>query len=432
MTANLLLLTTSIGLLSAMLMATGGRILVDFSRRELGIYCRRRRLGERFAAIMATHDQVALAVDSVRSLSVVVSISSGALYFLQMPRGGEAIELGPYVLFVGLGTLAMLLLLHWIPLALVKLYSAPLLTHTWPLWRRVAVAAFPLTLGVSLIDALLRRASGRPQPTVEEGEEAFEDEIRAIVTSGMREGFMEEDAREMIEGVMDLGDRTAENIMTPRNKVDAIASGVDWAQLLDHVTLAKRTRVPVFRDSLDDIVGVLYVKDLLPELAKETEKRRTLAEISRKPWFVPDSIPVDDLLQEFLGTRMHLAIVVDEYGGMAGVVTIEDVLEEIVGEIQDESDAEQVPQEFEVIDSHTTLVAAQAQIEDVNDRLGIVIPESDVYDTLGGFVIAKLGYIPDSGERISENGYELTVIESDRRRVIKVKVKHISSRRESA
>jgi CBS domain containing-hemolysin-like protein len=129
---------------------------------------------------------------------------------------------------------------------------------------------------------------------------------------------------------------------------------------------------------------------------------------------------------------MHLAIVVDEYGGMAGVVTIEDVLEEIVGEIQDESDAEQVPQEFEVIDSHTTLVAAQAQIEDVNDRLGIVIPESDVYDTLGGFVIAKLGYIPDSGERISENGYELTVIESDRRRVIKVKVKHISSRRESA
>ena len=431
MTPSMFLAIALFAIVSATLMAIGGRILVDFSRRDLDIYCRRHRMGERFAMIMATHDQVALAVDSVRTVSVVVAIASGSLYFLQSPTS-EPISFGRFLVFAGSAIFILLMLLHWIPLATVKLFSAPLLTRTWLLWRTVAVLAFPLTLGVALFSTLLRRASGRPKPTDEEGEEAFEDEIRAIVTSGMREGFMEEDAREMIEGVMDLGDRTAENIMTSRNEVDAISSVVDWAELLNHVTLIKRTRVPVYSNSLDEVIGVLYVKDLLPELAKSPEERRTLAEIAPTPWFVPDSIPVDDLLQEFLGTRMHLAIVVDEYGAIAGVVTIEDVLEEIVGEIQDESDAEQAPQEFETIDSQTAIVAAQTQIEDVNDRLGIAIPESDVYDTLGGFVIANLGYIPEPGEMISENGYELTVMESNRRRVIKVMVKQLSSQRESA
>lgn len=429
MTPDVLLTVALIGLIFAAFTAIGSRLLIDFSRRELDIYCRRHRLGERFAEIMAEHDRVVLSIASLRTVSVAVALISGAIVVF---RENPAPQWPAFASIVAASALGMLLILNWIPAALVRLFSAPLLFRTWAIWKTLEPLGYPLTIGISLIDAFFRRAAGRPTITEEEEEEAFEDEIRAIVTSGMREGFMEEDAREMIEGVMDLGDDTAENIMTPRGEVDAIEVDTPWPQLLDYITHVKRTRVPVFRDTLDNVVGVLYAKDLLPELSKPEADRRPLAKLLRSPWYVPGSIPVDELLKDFLENRKHLAIVVDEYRAVAGVVTIEDALEEIVGEIHDEADLEDEPAEFRPVDGLTTDVAARAQIEDVNSQLGLALPESDVYDTLGGYFIAHVGYIPEPGESIQEHGCQLTVMEADRRRIQTIRVKRLPPQRESA
>ncbi len=429
MTPNLLLIVACISLLLSATMSIGSRLLVDFSRRELDLYCRRHLLGARFAEIMSAHDRVAMSVSSLKTIMVVSTLVCGTLWLLGLASELSVARLASAVVVLGF---IMLLMLDWIPVGMVKLWSAPLLSRSWPLWKGVEFLMAPIVVPVHLIERFFRRAAGRGEETEEEEEEAFEDEIRAIVTSGMREGWMEEDAREMIEGVMDLGDDNAGNIMTPRGEVDALSCDTDWPRMLQFLTQVKRTRVPVYQGSMDNVVGVLYVKDLLPHFSDDAAVRPPVAEITRTPWFVPDSIPVDELLQEFLRTRKHLAVVVDEYGAVAGVVTIEDVLEEIVGEILDESDQPNAPEEFRSVDNHVTDVAGRTQIEDVNDRLGIAIPESDVYDTIGGFVIARLGYIPEPGEKIEENGYELSVREADRRRVLTVRVTRQTNQRESA
>ena len=198
---------------------------------------------------------------------------------------------------------------------------------------------FPLSAWAVVIDRSLRWLTGRS--AAQGDEESFEEEIRTIVTEGHREGLLEEEAREMIEGVIELGDVAVSHIMTPRTEMHMLQAQQPWDEVLEYVTSVGHTRLPVYDKSRDDIVGILYIKDLLPELAKASEDaRRPLAEIVRKPLFVPESKAVDDLLQLFQHSRTHIAIVLDEYGGVSGLVTIEDVLEEIVGEIEDEFDPE--------------------------------------------------------------------------------------------
>ncbi len=169
-------------------------------------------------------------------------------------------------------------------------------------------------------------------------EESIEEEIRTIVSEGHREGLLEEEAREMIEGVIELGDAAVSHIMTPRTEIHMVQINTPWEEVVESVIESGHTRTPVYDKNRDDIAGILYSKDLLPELAKSGEPVRTLTELLRKPLFVPETKPVDDLLKLFQKTRTHIAVVLDEYGGVSGLVTIEDVLEEIVGEIDDEYD----------------------------------------------------------------------------------------------
>ena len=194
-----------------------------------------------------------------------------------------------------------------------------------------------------------------------------------------------------------------------------------------------RTRIPVYERTLDDIVGVLYVKDLLPGLANEPDQpRKPLRELLREPWLIPSTIPLDDLLQDFLENRKHLAIVVDEYGAVEGVVTIEDVLEEIVGEIIDESDND-LEEEITQLDDSKSEVLGVTHLDSINECLAIDLPDSEDYDTIAGFVITRLGHIPKPGEFVDHNGTRITVLEAKPRRVERVLLETLDeSRREIA
>ncbi|MDP6447064.1 MAG: hemolysin family protein [Pirellulaceae bacterium] len=401
--------------------AIGVKVLHDFSHHELETYCRRRKKLDLFQVIVTRHDDVALGAESFYILSAVMLVVTGALWLFQAPTPPTEPTAGELARAVIAITVILLLVGSWIPWAVVRLWSAPFLFHTWAAWVVVDRLMWPLTVGVKVMDSLMRRAAGREENRDEE-EEAFEDEIRAIVNTGLREGLLEEDAREMIEGVIELGDARVANIMTPRSRVNALETSMSWGEVLDFVIEAGRTRVPVFEGKLDNVVGVLYVKDLLPELAKQESDRKAVHELLREPWFVPATTPVDDLLQDFLQTRNHLALVSDEYDGVAGVVTIEDVIEEIVGEIRDESDREVEQIEIRLLGEGRAEVLAKMQIDDLNEQMGTAIPESDVYDTLGGFVIAELGYIPSVGEIVEADDVRLVVIEADRRRIVKLLV----------
>jgi CBS domain containing-hemolysin-like protein len=232
---------------------------------------------------------------------------------------------------------------------------------------------------------------------------------------------LEEDAREMIEGVIELSGVDVAAIMTPRTDMSSMSFAFTWQEALQFVIAASHTRIPVYQKNRDDIVGIVYIKDLLPVLSKPEEPRPPWTSLLRDPYFVPETKPVDVLLQEFQATRNHMAIVLDEYGGVAGVVTMEDVLEEIVGEIVDEYDKDLVDGIRE-IDERTAEALGRVHIDEINERLAVELPEDDDYDTIGGFVFSQLGHVPVPGEQLVWQNVRLTVLEATRRRIERVRI----------
>jgi CBS domain containing-hemolysin-like protein len=222
--------------------------------------------------------------------------------------------------------------------------------------------------------------------------------------------------------------------MTPRTDMHMVQVDVPWDQLLSDVIESGHTRIPVYDKTRDDIVGILYSKDLLPELATgDPESRTPVRELVRKPLFVPETKAVDDLLQMFQQLRTHIAVVLDEYGGVSGLVTIEDVLEEIVGEIDDEYDPESVD-EIERIDQDTVEALGRTHIDEINEAMNLQLPEDGDYDTIGGLVFSELGRIPLPGEALVwQEKVRISVLEATRRRIDRVRIERLSNgQRESA
>ncbi len=237
----------------------------------------------------------------------------------------------------------------------------------------------------------------------------------------------------MIEGVIDLGDADVSELMTPRTDMVCLPLSTTVRDALRFIVNSSHTRIPVYDKNRDDIVGLLYTKDLLPELIKERdEEMRSLGDILREPYFVPETKHVDDLLQEFQLTHNHMAIVLDEYGGVSGLVTIEDVLEEIVGEIVDEYD-EDLVDGIKKIDEQTSETLGRVHIDEINERLGLSITEDGEFDTIAGFVFSELGHIPVEGEQLTWHNLRITVLEASRRRIERLRIENLDRRdRESA
>ncbi len=249
-----------------------------------------------------------------------------------------------------------------------------------------------------------------------------EEEIKQLVDEDENVGELEVSQRQMINNIFEFDDLTAGDIMTHRTDIEAVNSD---ASLADAAALAIKegfSRIPVYNDDLDNIAGIIYVKDLLKFIGTKISADENLKDYIRSPLFVPETIACGKLFARMTETRIQLAIVVDEYGGTAGLVTMEDILESIVGNIQDEYDDEE--EEIEQIDEHTYTFDGATDIEDVSEILGITIPDGD-YDTVAGFVINLLGFLPTGKEEnpisIRFENITFTVLKAEDRRIELVK-----------
>jgi CBS domain containing-hemolysin-like protein len=282
---------------------------------------------------------------------------------------------------------------------------------------------------VSRISTILVRLLGGTEKP--QGGYLSTEELKILVETGSERGDIEEEEKEMITGVIELGDKQVHEVMVPRIGIRAVNVDDPLDEVLDMIIAAGHSRVPVFEESLDNIVGILYAKDLLPYLKGNGRSREAidLRRLARPPVYVPESKPVDDLLHEMQVAKRHIAIVVDEYGGTAGLVTMEDVVEEIVGEIQDEYDKEDSSIEDISTDAEIAFrLDGRVSMDDLRDLFDLDDddePDEDAYDTVGGFVVHRVGRIPLPGAEIAfRDDVRIVVEAAEPRRVARV----ISSR----
>lgn len=281
--------------------------------------------------------------------------------------------------------------------------------------RAAAVAAFPLAKVVVAINHLF---TGQGEPATHGLPFVIEEEIKTLVDAGEEGGFIEEEEKEMIYSIFEFGDTLAREVMVPRIDMIAIEVNTSILEALEVVIQAGHSRIPVFEETIDNILGILYAKDLLQYWRSDASSLK-LRNILRGVYYIPETKKVDELLQELQQRKVHIAIVVDEYGGTAGLVTIEDILEEIVGEIQDEYDSEEAF--MEVISEDEIIFNGRMDLDDVNHIMGLELP-TDRSDTLGGLVYSNLGRVPAIGDKVTIQNVEITVLSVMRRQIKKVKV----------
>ncbi len=248
------------------------------------------------------------------------------------------------------------------------------------------------------------------------------EELRLIIEQGGEQGILEAEEEQMIHAVIELGDQRIHEVMVPRIAMVTLQTSATFEQAIELVVEEGHSRIPVYESSVDEIVGILYAKDLLPFLKAGAPDRPPLRTLLRTPVFVPESMTVDDLLHELQRRKVHLAIVLDEYGGTAGLVTIEDLIEEIVGEIQDEYDEEE-PLIVELSEDEAR-VDGRAAVDDLGELFDtdLALEDEDEYDTVGGLIYHRIGGVPKPGDQVSVDGLTLTVESTDGRRVGKVLV----------
>jgi CBS domain containing-hemolysin-like protein len=290
--------------------------------------------------------------------------------------------------------------------ALARYSGAGLIATGLAVLRGMTWLCFPLIKAVSFIDEAVRRLSGA---NVRQHEE-HEAELLRSIEETQREGGLDEEAASMLENVVEFTSTDVAEIMTPRTDVDGIELTNDLAAIRSFITEVGHSRIPVYKENLDHVIGILYVKDLIPYLGQDPDNFR-LEPLLRQPIIVPETKPVRELLADFQKSEVHMAIVIDEYGGTEGLVTIEDVLEEIVGEIRDEHDpaGEEEPT-LVAVDSTHAEVDGRYHIDDLNERLGLTLPEDADFDTVGGFVLAMLGHVPSVGETFESHHARFTTL----------------------
>ncbi len=246
------------------------------------------------------------------------------------------------------------------------------------------------------------------------------EELLLIVERGGEQGVLEAEEEQMIHAVIGLGERRLHEVMVPRIDIVALPENVSLDEAIDTIVAEGHSRIPVFSETIDTVVGILYAKDLLQFLKAPVAQRPPLRSLLRAPVFVPESMSIDDLLHEFQRRKVHIAIVLDEYGGTAGLLTIEDLLEEIVGEIQDEYDIEE-PMVVR-LSAGQARIDGRASVDDLAELFDVQLglEDADEYDTVGGLIYHRIGGIPRPGDEVRVSGLRLTVESTDGRRVAKV------------
>lgn len=381
----------------------------------------------RLRAITEDPEAHALSVGAVRATAnVTLVIGVVGAFGVQIGGTGHS----DIARIVGAGVTSVVLLYAFalvVPLSWSAHAGERLIVSCAELVRAAHAAAAPFRALHILDEGVKRLAGAKDVPERDQ----LEEELLDVVTESEREGGLDEDQREMIESVVEMGSVTTEEIMTPRVEMEGIELTDDLRSIRAFIEKAGHSRIPVFEGDLDHIVGILYAKDLLRFLGEERVEFR-LRPILRPAVFVPEHKPVSELLVQMRAEKVHLAIVLDEYGGTAGLVTLEDILETIVGEIVDEYEpVEEVSPEVVVdVEGRSATIEGRAYIGDANEALegvGLVIPESDAYDTVGGWVLAALGHIPVEGERFEADGLLVVVEQAEPTRVVRIRVERVAA-----
>ncbi len=314
-----------------------------------------------------------------------------------------------YPLWWQLGSMVLLLLAilvfgESVPKALAMRYPdgtasrlvRPLRVMSWLVWPLVALVHL-----ISRPFNLLLTGKDTPNSTL-----VTEEEIRLLVNVGEEEGLIKHDEREMIEGIFTFGDTLVREIMVPRVDIIALHHEATIDDAIDTVVQLGHSRIPVYNETLDQIEGILYAKDLLAHL-RNGRRDTPINSLLRPAYFVPETVKVDMLLQDLQQRKVHIAIIVDEYGGTAGLATIEDLIEEIVGEIQDEYDVEEPS--IQAVNESEAVVDGRMPIDDINDLLGLDLRSTE-NDRIGGLVVERLGHVPRVGDTVELEGVTATVL----------------------
>lgn len=242
------------------------------------------------------------------------------------------------------------------------------------------------------------------------------EEIHDLMDEGQAKGLISNEESHMVYGVLELKETKAQSIMIPRTEISSARADATLGELIKLVTECGHTRIPIHEDNIDHIVGILHSKDLLKLLGKDPDSQIPF-DILREPYFVPETRMVSDLLKDMKEKKTHLAIVTDEYGGTAGIITIEDILEEIVGEIMDEHDNEKPL--LNIMDDNSLLVDARLEVGKLEEELKMKLPKGE-FESVGGFIIHLLGRIPQVNEKVSFKDLEIRIQKADQRKVDKV------------
>jgi len=336
-----------------------------------------------------------------------------------MVRQSDRLAPGPEVwtAWILFGLAAAFLLEGFPALAVRGRGLAPVLAIL-PLIRVLALPLRPLT---ALLSSTLRRFGADP-----EGEAArtLAEEVLDVASETERQEALGETERRMIEGILELPETDAAEVMTPRTSLAAITASDNLQTALEVVRNEGHSRIPVYEGDLDHIVGIFHAKDILAALPDGLDLEKTVVrEHMRAPFFIPETTRVPAILEEMRRRRNHLAVVVDEYGGTAGVVTIEDLLEEIVGEIEDEHDTTSPQPSIENLGPGEVMIEGVVPVGDLNEVLGVDLPEDEGYDTVAGLIFQELGRIPTPGESLQVDGVYLEVVEADERRIRRIRAR---------
>jgi putative hemolysin len=399
---TLLLIVVSVGLGVSFLCSVLEAVLLSLTHSYVGVLAERgERSGELLARMRERIDEPIAAILTLNTIAHTVSAAIGGALALRV-FGSEWVAAFSAVL-----TLLILLLSEIVPKTLGATYWQVLAAPTAYTLRFLMVTMKPILVPLSWVNRLITPV-GRRQPTVSRAE------LEILAEIGRKEGTIDQAEWQVLSNVMNLADVRAVDVMTPRTQVVAVEAGDSIEEAMQVMLDEGHLRLPVYEESLDDIVGILLAREAWR--AAREDSSAPVSSVMRPPHFVPETKPVEALMREMRAARINMAIVIDEFGGTSGLVTFEDLIEEIVGEIQDEHETEQP--DFVGRDGRT-LIAGLVPIWEVNERLGLALSEEE-HDTIGGYIFGGLGRMPGEGDELEVEGGRFQVVAMSGRRVEQV------------
>jgi CBS domain containing-hemolysin-like protein len=389
--------------------------LRDISRSKLAEELGRRRRDDYFDSTLRDAHEMGFVTGSARLLANMVVLiglieaceSLGLQFWLE------------YLVAMTVGVVLLVIFALALPGSLASHHGESWIARWVGTIHALHRAARPAVQLLLATERIVSKTSGGSVDEPVESEAQAEETLLEAVEEAESAGAVDEDERQLIENVIDFGDATVEDVMTQRKDIIALEKGSSIEQIIHVVVDSAHSRIPVYRDSIDHIEGVLYARDLLTHW--NATRGFNIASVVRVPMFVPRTKRLAELLRDFRHQKVHVAIVVDEYGGTAGLVTIEDVLEELVGDIADEHEPTE-PAMFTRVSDRTAEVDAGIEISALNQQLGVALPEDERYSTVAGLLATHLARIPARGDQLSVDRVTLTVIEAEPTRARRARI----------